>query len=262
VTAAPSRDDPAWTLAYRPALRQAWQLWRTHISAFVPVAIVIVALLMLLGELVNRWLNVSNVGEVVAALSLGIAATAFAEALCAGVAEDVLHTGAAHETRSSLWTTIRRLPLVRLTILAVIIGIAVVIGTAALILPGLAIFAWLCVACTTAIVERRGVVASLRHSVRLVRGNFWAVAALTTTAIVVGDAIEQVVEAVHAAHPPLWVEVSVETVVETTVISLTAAVIVVVFQALRARRDHDAGHVETPTGGASEADASGRQLSG
>jgi hypothetical protein len=249
-------DDRAWVLSYRRALVTAWRLWRTHMSAFIPVAIVVVAPLLLLGELLDHWLNGSTVSDIFVFLALGIAATAFAEALCAGVAEEVLHAGASHQTRPSLWATIRHLPLIRLTILAVIIGVAVAVGTAALIVPGLAIFAWLCVACTTAIVERRGVAESLRNSVRLVRGHFWAVAALTTTAVLLGDAVEALVAALHAVHPPLWVTITVEALVETAVISLTAAVIVVVFQALRAQHHLGAGYVETPSETSSETQSS------
>jgi hypothetical protein len=256
VAAVHAVDDREWVLTYRPALVTAWRLWRTHFPAFIPVAIVIVAPLLILGELLDRWLVGGTVSEVVSFLVLGIAATAFAEALCAGVAEEVLHAGASHAPRSSLFATIRRLPLLRLTILAVIIGVAVAVGTIALIVPGLAIFAWLCVACTTAIVERRGVVASLRNSVRLVRGNFWAVAALTTTAVVFSDGVEALLELLHGAHPPLWVTIIVDALVETAVISLTAAVIVVVFQALRARHHLDAGYVEGPTEAATEAQSS------
>ena len=126
------------------------------------------------------------------------------------------------------------MPLLRLTILAIVVGVAVGAGSAIGVLPGLALFAWLAVACTSAMVERHGVIDSLRASVRLVRGRFWSVAALTTTAALVLGVAEGIGVGLHAIHPPLWATIVVEVVVETVAISLTAAIILVVFWALLA----------------------------
>ncbi len=84
-------------------------------------------------------------------------------------------------------------------------------------------------------VERHGVVESLRTSVRLVRGRFWSVAALTTTAAVIVGVAEGIGAGLHAIHPPLWVTIIVEVAVETVAVSLTAAIILVVFWALLGR---------------------------
>jgi hypothetical protein len=81
-------------------------------------------------------------------------------------------------------------------------------------------------------VERHGVVDSLRTSVRLVRGRFWSVAALTTTAALVVGVAEGIGVGLHAIHPPLWATIVIEAAVETVAVSLTAAIILVVFWAL------------------------------
>ena len=127
------------------------------------------------------------------------------------------------------------MPLWRLTIVAIVVGVAVGVGSAIGVLPGLALFAWLAIACTSAMVERHGVVDSLRTSVRLVRGRFWSVAALTTTAALIVGIAAGIGAGLHAIHPPLWVTIIVEVAVETVAVSLTAAIILVVFWALLGR---------------------------
>ncbi|HEU0237779.1 MAG TPA: hypothetical protein VFR11_00670 [Micromonosporaceae bacterium] len=224
-------------------MRRAWRLWRAHLAAFVPIAVAIVAPLLILAELLDEWVGTSTVTAVAIASVFGVAAAAFGEALCAGIAEDILHHGAAegprHE-RLSLWATVRRLPVIRLTVLAVIIGVSVAIGVLLLLLPGLAVFAWLSLACTVALVEGRGVRDSLRASVSLVRGHFWKVAALTTTALVPSAVADQIAEALHGAHPPMWIEIVVDAILDTVAISLTAAIIVVLYGALSALHIDDA----------------------
>jgi hypothetical protein len=226
-------DTP--TLAYRPALVAAWRLWRRHIGAFVPVAIVVVAPLILIGELLKGFVDGHEVRAAATVTLFGIAAAALAEALSAGISEELLRAGSAHPgKRPTVREAARRVPLWRLTILAIVVGVAVGVGSAIGALPGLAVFAWLAIACTTAMVERHGVVNSLRASVTLVRGRFWSVAALTTTAALVVGAAEGIGVGLHAIHAPLWATVVVEAIVETVAISLTAAIILVVFWALMA----------------------------
>jgi hypothetical protein len=221
------------TLAYRPALLAAWRLWRRHIGAFVPVAIVVVAPLVVIGELLNAFVHGHEVGAAVAVTLFGVAAAALAEALSAGISEELLRAGSAHPgKRSTVREAARRVPLWRLTIVAVVVGVAVGVGSAIGVLPGLALFAWMAIACTSAMVERHGVVDSLRTSVRLVRGRFWSVAALTTTAALVVGVAEGVGVGLHAIHPPLWATIIIEVAVETVAVSLTAAIILVVFWAL------------------------------
>ncbi len=223
------------TLAYRPALLAAWRLWRRHIGAFVPVAIVVVAPLVLIGELLNGLLDGHEVRAAAVITLFGIGAAALAEALSAGISEELLRTGSEHPgRRPTVREAARRVSLWRLTILAVVVGVAVGAGSAIGVLPGLALFAWLAVACTSAMVERHGVIDSLRASVRLVRGHYWSVAALTTTAAVVLGVAEGIGVGLHAIHPPLWATIGVEVIVETVAISLTAAIILVVFWALMA----------------------------
>jgi hypothetical protein len=233
---APPSGTP--TLAYRLALLAAWRLWRRHISAFVPVAIVVVAPLVVIGELLNTLVDGHEVRMAVAVTLFGIAAAALAEALSAGISEELLRAGSAHPgKRPTVRQAAGRVPLWRLTVLAIVVGVAVGVGFAIGVLPGLALFAWLAIGCTSAMVERHGVVDSLRASVRLVRGRFWSVAALTTTAALVAGVAEGIGVGLHAIHPPLWAMIIVEAAVETVAVSLSAAIILVVFWALLRRAD-------------------------
>jgi hypothetical protein len=238
------------TLAYRPAVLAAWRLWHRHVGAFVPVAIVVVAPLVLIGELLNGLLDGHEVGAIAVSTLFGIGAAALAEALSAGISEELLRTGSEHPgRRPTVREAARRVSLWRLTILAIVVGVAVGAGSAIGVLPGLALFAWLAIACTSAMVERHGVIDSLRASVRLVRGRYWSVAALTTTAAVVLGVAEGIGVGLHAIHPPLWATIVVEVVVETVAISLTAAIILVVFWALmagpRGHQPSDAPPIDT-----------------
>jgi hypothetical protein len=244
--AAPEPGTP--TLAYRHAVLAAWRLWRRHIGAFVPVAIVVVAPLVVIGELLNAFVHGHEVSAAVSVTLFGIAAAALAEALSAGISEELLRAGSAHpEKRPTVRQAAGRVPLWRLTIVAIVVGVAVGVGSAIGVLPGLALFAWLAIACTSAMVERHGVVDSLRTSVRLVRGRFWSVAALTTTAALVVGVAEGIGVGLHAIHPPLWAMIIVEIAVETVAVSLTAAIILVVFWALLGGADpsHPIDHPPT-----------------
>jgi hypothetical protein len=59
-----------------------------------------------------------------------------------------------------------------------------------------------------------------------------AVAALTTTALVPPGVADAIGALLHAAHPPLWITILVEAVIDTAAISMTSALIVVLYGGL------------------------------
>jgi hypothetical protein len=221
-------------LRFGQALRDAWRLWRSHEKLFLSMAVAVVTPLLVLGEaLQNRW-----EGEGQPALTLllltGLVLAAFSEALCAGLAEHALRDELVGRPRRSLRELLPLLPLGTLSVLAFIVGVTVTLGLAALIVPGLAAFAWLACASPAASFERHGVRAALAASVKLVRGRFWRVAAVTSVTFLptaIGDAVESWL---HAYHPPAWLMILAEALIESVIISYTAAVVVIVYHTLRA----------------------------
>src|SRR6185436_4585020 len=109
--------------------------------------------------------------------------------------------------RRSLRVLLPLLPLGTLSVLAFIVGVAVTLGIALFVLPGLAAFAWLACASPAASFEGHGVRSALRSSVALVRGRFWRVAAITGVTFVPSALGDVVAAWLHASHPPLWLMV-------------------------------------------------------
>lgn len=77
----------------------------------------------------------------------------------------------------------------RLIAVDLIYAAAVAIGTVLLVIPGIFVFVWLALAAPVVEIEGRGVRASLRRSVRLVRHRFWLVLAVLFPIEVLGEAV-------------------------------------------------------------------------
>jgi hypothetical protein len=224
-------DGPA--VRFAPSVREAWRLWRAHLGEFAIVALAVVVPLLAVAEvLTHRFEVVGDAVRVGVLLIAGVALAAFGEALCAGLAEHVLYRTSTGRSRTSLWLQARSLPLATLAGIALVVAVAVAVGWALFVVPALVAFAWLAVASPVASFERLGVVASLRRAVALVRGHFWRVAALTSLTFAPFAVADTVGVALHAQHAPAWVVVLVEAVVEAAAISLTAAVVVVIYRGL------------------------------
>ena len=199
------------------------------------MAVGVVTPLLVLGEaLQDRWGHEGEPSTLALLVLAGVVLAAFGEALCAGLAEHALRDELMGQPRRPLRVLLPLLPLGTLSVLALIVGMTVVVGIGVLVLPGLAAFAWLACASPAASFERHGAFAALAASVRLVRGRFWRVAAVTSVTFLptaIGDAVEAWL---HAYHPPLWVMIVAEALIESVVISYTAAVVVIVYHTLRA----------------------------
>lgn len=127
---------------------------------------------------------------------LGLAAALFVLILT-GLLGEVFYTGAVaaslthtHDGRPpTLREIARAIDYGRLIAVDLIYGAAVAIGTLLLVFPGMLAFVWLALAAPLIEIEHRGVRDSLRRSVRLVRGRFWAVLAILLPVEVLGDGI-------------------------------------------------------------------------
>jgi hypothetical protein len=73
-----------------------------------------------------------------------------------------------------------------------------VVGTAALIVPGALVFVYLSLSGPVVELEKRGVWDGFKRSYRLVRGHFWMAAAVLIPVEIVGDALNEAL--VGVAH--------------------------------------------------------------
>jgi hypothetical protein len=91
--------------------------------------------------------------------------------------------------RASVWTVVRTLPWGRLIGADLLVGLLVVVGLIALVIPGLAAIVFFSVVGPVIEIENRPVIAALRRSAHLVRRHFWAVALLVVLPLAVASGI-------------------------------------------------------------------------
>jgi hypothetical protein len=103
--------------------------------------------------------------------------------------------------RASVRTVVRTLPWGRLIGADLLVGLLVVVGLIALVIPGLAAIVFFAVVGPVIEIENRPVIAALRRSAHLVRRHFWPVALLVVLPLAVATGIFDSV----APHPDsLW----------------------------------------------------------
>lgn len=86
----------------------------------------------------------------------------------------------------------------KLILVDLIFTLMMVIGTIAIIVPGILVFVYLSLSGPVVELEKRGVWDGFRRSFRLVRGHFWMAAAVLIPVEIVGDAINDAI--VGGAH--------------------------------------------------------------
>jgi hypothetical protein len=101
------------------------------------------------------------------------------------------------------------------TLIAVdlIFGVAVAVGTLALVVPGVLVFVYLGLAAPAVEIEHHGVRAALVRSFNLVRGHFWLVLAVLVPIEVVSDVLTS--GATHLAHDLLGESLLAEWLLDT-----------------------------------------------
>lgn len=145
----------------------------------------------------------------------------------------------------SLRFALRRLP--RLMVLEVVMWIGLIIGFILLIIPGIWLYAAWSVAVPVLLIERRGAFRSLGRSRRLVKGRWWATAAVLIVAnlmvTLIAGAIEALLIAVASlpSQPSLLLAVTASTLsgVIGSVITtpFQAATVTLLYYDLRMRRE-------------------------
>jgi hypothetical protein len=217
-------------LRFGVTLAAAMRLWWRNGRSFTVLALAIVTPLTVGIELLARVTGPVGVkaGVIVAVTS----ASVLGEVFCAGLADHVVRREQLGLAPQALWGLTREVPFLRLVAAAIVVSAVVLVGLALLVVPGLAAFGWLVMATPLVSLERAGVWSALRGSVAMVRGHYWPVAALTTVTFIPSGVGDWISDEVAAAHAPLWTEVVVEIVTDALAVSVTAAIVVTMFDAL------------------------------
>jgi len=213
-------------------LRAAALLWWRNRRAFATLAVVIVTPLVVVTQLLSNVPESSPFGLKVSVVIAVLTASVLGEIFCAGLAEHTVRHQQLGGPPEPWWRTAQAVPLVRLAAVSFIVAGLVLVGLLLLIIPGLLVFAWLSMATPLVSLERARIWASLRGSVRMIRGRFWSVLVLTTATFVPAALGDAATDAVRDAHAPLWTELVVEIVTDVLAVSLTAAMVVAIFNAL------------------------------
>jgi hypothetical protein len=186
-------------LSIRAVVREAatdhrsrfWLLLVAAVVVFVPIGL----LEALTEGLQDIDVDEADAGAIAAAVG---AAVAFAVSATLG---DVFYTGVVAAivdeerggARHEIADLLRRLPYGRLIAIDLIFALVVAIGLVLLIVPGLIVFAWYGLAAPVVKIEGGGVRNAFRRSRELVRGSTARVMALLLPAMVLGEALAELI---------------------------------------------------------------------
>jgi hypothetical protein len=203
----------------------AWwpRLLALAVIVFVPLGFVDA----LLEQVDTSSLDVTSGFQVAALLSALAAITAsglFGEVFFSGaIAASLTHPR--DQERPGFLHLARHISYGKLIAVDILFVLMMVLGTIALIVPGILVFVYLSLAGPVLELEKRGVWDGFRRSYRLVRGHFWMAAAVLIPVEIVGDAVNDAI--VGGAHHlfghhllAAWVGESVGNIVTAPVASV------------------------------------------
>ena len=160
-----------------------------------------------------------------------------------------------HEERPPMRAMARRINYRRLIVIDIVYVVLVLIGLAALVIPGVLVFIYLGLAGPVVEIEERTIRQAFRRSLSLVRGNFWFVFFVLAPIEIAGDVVGEFLG--HLVHELLgesflgtWLA---ETVASSVLSPLYAVAVVLITIELIHRKDGDGptlrrrpGKVERP----------------
>jgi hypothetical protein len=176
----------------------AWwpRLLALAVIVFVPLGFVDA----LLEQVDTSSLDVTSGFQVAALLSALAAITAsglFGEVFFSGaIAASLTHPR--DEDSPRFLHLARHISYGKLIAVDILFVLMMVLGTVAVIVPGILVFVYLSLAGPVVALEKRGVWDGFRRSFRLVRGHFWMAAAVLIPIEIVGDAVNDAI--VGGAH--------------------------------------------------------------
>jgi hypothetical protein len=162
-------------------------------------AIVVSAVTVLLDIIADDLIDKANLSLVFVTSLSAVGAATFGDVLLSGflcrIVSDAEH-GAQASQQASIRQVAADLPWRRLIGADLLVGLLVIIGLVALIIPGLIVITLLAVTGPVIEIERRPVVSALHRSVHLARQHFWKVALLGTLPLLLSYLVES-----QAPHP-------------------------------------------------------------
>ncbi len=184
-------------------LRGAFGIWSRNLFGFSFVALVVYAPIVVFW-LSPRWIpglhDLLYGGERAVAGLIGFALVALASQVAtAAVTYGVIEQLAGRRTSvgAMIAVAVRRGPGVLLV--AVVVFLATMAGVALLVVPGVILSLVLAVAVPVAVVERPGVLASLKRSAFLTRGHRWKILGLFITVNALGRFVDQIATGISAS---------------------------------------------------------------
>lgn len=142
--------------------------------------------------------------------------------------------------KPSLGALLRRLPYMRLAVIDVVVTLATAVGLLLFVVPGFVVLTLFCLAAPVAEIEDRGVVAALRRSRSLVRGDFWLVVRVVVPIWLVGILFESgaqhLADAALRGIPGDWLAETFTLSAYTPIYALATALLAVELARLRGSR--------------------------
>jgi hypothetical protein len=214
--------------AARAAARDPWRI--------LAAAIAVSAMTALLDILADDLVDKTNLPLVLATSLSATGAATFGDVLLSGflcrIASDAAH-GTQVSQRTSLRQVAADLPWRRLIGADLLVALLVIIGLAALIIPGLIAITLFAVTGPVIEIERRPVVSALRRSADLARQHFWTVALLGTLPLLLTYVLESQVP--HPDRPGAILPfIAVRVIGEAVVQAATGLLLVELCYRLRA----------------------------
>ncbi len=211
---------------------EAWELYKAHWRHFFSIAVVVFVVLAAVGILLSWLLGV--LGVVISAF-ISIAGTFWLQGALIQAVSDV-RDGRADLSVSETFNQVSP-KLGKIVVTGILLGIAIAIGLALLIAPGLFLLTiWIAVI-PAIVLEDRGIGESFGRSRELVRGSGWNVfgVIVLTFLILIGVSI-----VVGIVLSPLadWIGSLIQQFVSTTVVTpFVATIWTLVYYRLKARED-------------------------
>ncbi len=184
-------------LSLRGTAAEMWAVYRVHWTFLVPAAMVVL-LPQAIADGVTEGFHVEHLGTAADLATIGaalllVAVNLFGQAVYAGLTAAAVIDWRAGQPLPPLWELVRSMPLLRLSVLDLVITVLTAIGFVLLIIPGLIVLTYIAISPAVLKVEHLGVQEALKRSIGLVRGRARQVFLIAVGAIVVTEVAVQVI---------------------------------------------------------------------
>lgn len=218
--------------------------WAPHLLLLAAIVFLPIGLVSALATEVD--LNSINVDSAIKAAALVGAIGAITATSLLG---EVFYSGAIaiglthpeHEERPPMLAMARRINFLRLIVIDIVYVALVLLGLAALVVPGVLVFIYLSLAGPVVEIEERTIRQAFRRSLSLVRGNFWFVLFVLAPIEIAGDVVgEYLGHLIHDLFADSFVGTWLAETVSSSVLSpLFAVAVVLLTLDLIHRKDGD-----------------------